>query len=308
MILTITPNTGVDRILFLDSVRLGERNQAHRVAESVGCKGCDVSMFLRAFGEDTVATGLAAGATGRRLDGTLREAGVTPDFVWVPGETRWNTVLVEADGRHTTLCTETLQVGPDAVASLSLWIGRWAGAADAVVFGGSLPSIWPAETYTTLVAVAAAAGKPVLVDASGAQLRAALNGGSIHSIKPNRRELESLTGPLEGMPAVLAAAKRLRDGGVERVLVSMGDEGALLSSHAGAWFAEAVPVSVLSPAGAGDGMMACLALAAVRGWDEPETLRWAVATATAIVTNAGTSEVRREQIELHLPHVRVRAL
>lgn len=308
MILTITPNTGMDRILFLDSVRLGERNQANRVAESVGCKGCDVSMFLRAFGEDTVATGLAAGVTGRRLEGTLREAGVTPDFVWVPGETRWNTVLVEADGRHTTLCTESLQPGQDAVATLSLWIKRWVGAADAVVFGGSLPAAWPSEAYATLVAAAAEGGKPVLVDASGAQLRAALTTGSIHSIKPNRRELESLAGPTADIPGVLAAADGLQYAGVERVLVSLGDQGALLSSSRGAWFAEAVPVSVLSPAGAGDGMMACLALAAVRGWDEPETLRWAVATATAIVTNAGTSEVRRDQIELHLPQVRVRAI
>jgi fructose-1-phosphate kinase PfkB-like protein len=52
-------------------------------------------------------------------------------------------------------------------------------------------------------------------------------------------------------------------------------------------------------------MTACLALAAARGWDEAETLRWATAVSAAIVTTRGTAEVYREDVERLLPLVRV---
>src|SRR2546428_13751045 len=45
LVLTVTPNTGLDRVLFLDRLKPG-RNAA-RVAWAMGGKGCDVSLILR---------------------------------------------------------------------------------------------------------------------------------------------------------------------------------------------------------------------------------------------------------------------
>src|SRR4051794_33820851 len=109
MILTLTPNTGLDRILFLDELRKNRRNQAQEVVEAMGGKGCDVSLILAELGEETTATGLAGGDTGRRMEALLRRGGVVPDFVWTGGETRLNTVLIErATGAHTTVCAASL--------------------------------------------------------------------------------------------------------------------------------------------------------------------------------------------------------
>src|SRR5438552_1220493 len=94
-VLTVTPNTGLDRVLFLD--RLTPGRNAARVVWGMGGKGCDVSLILRGLGVPTVATGFAAGDLGHRMEAILAAAGVECRFVWTGGETRINTVLIEEE-------------------------------------------------------------------------------------------------------------------------------------------------------------------------------------------------------------------
>lgn len=302
MILTVTPNTALDRVLFLPPLERGRRNQAADSVESMGGKGCNVSLILAELGEESAATGLAGGDAGRRMEAMLRAGGVTPDFVWTAGETRLNTVLIETGPAiHTTLCAAGLRPDEHAYEALLSWTDRWARTAEVVVIAGSLPEGWPPERYAALVR-AARAHAPVVVDASGDALRAALGEGPA-AVKPNRHELESVSGPLADRGEVLNAARRLRDYGADRVLVSLGPEGAILVSGNGAWAAEPLEAPVVNPAGAGDGMTACLALGLARGRHEAETLRWAAAVSSAIVTTRGTAELYRADVERLLPDV-----
>lgn len=305
MILTITPNTGLDRVLFLPSLQRNCRNQATEVVESMGGKGCDVSLILRELGEDTVATGLAGGDTGRRMEGLLRSAGVIPDFVWTRGQTRFNTVLIETEtGDHSTICADGLRPDAEGLSGLLCWVERWVASADAVVLAGSLPVNWGLDVYDQLLQAAKSAGKPLIVDATGAYLSAAAKCG-VTAVKPNLDELASISGLLPDRDAILNAALSLQRCGVERVLISCGAAGGLLVSAGGVWEAKGLVVPVVNPAGAGDGMTACLAVGAVRGWDEAETLRWSIAVSAAIVTTRGTAEVYRQDIHELLPRVRV---
>lgn len=304
MILTVTPNTALDRVLFLPSLELNRRNQATDTVESMGGKGCNVSLVLRELGEETTATGLAGGESGHRMEAMLRHAGVTPDFVWTVGETRLNSVLLESEtGRHTTVCSRGLDAGEDAWNGLLTWLARWGQSAAVIVLAGSLPEGWSAERYGELVRVAREYA-PVVADATGASLLAAVSAG-VAAVKPNQHELESVYGPLPTQEAVIQAARKLAQLGAGRVLVSQGADGAMLVTSERAWIAEGLEVPVLNPAGAGDGMTACLALGLRRGWDEETTLRWAVAVSAAIVTTRGTAEVYRADVEALLPRVRI---
>ena len=116
-VLTVTPNTGLDRVLFLDRLEPG-RNQA-RVVWGMGGKGCDVSLILRGLDVATAAAGFAAGDLGHRMEAMLAAAGVECRFVRTGGETRINTVIIEAaTDTHTTICAESLQVTPEHVQEL----------------------------------------------------------------------------------------------------------------------------------------------------------------------------------------------
>src|SRR5437016_1337129 len=109
LVLTVTPNTGMDRVLFLD--RLAPGRNAARAVWAMGGKGCDVSLILRGLQVPTLATGFAAGDIGHRMEAMLAAAGVECAFITTGGETRINTVLIEeATGTHTTICAESLEV------------------------------------------------------------------------------------------------------------------------------------------------------------------------------------------------------
>src|SRR5712692_4732394 len=110
LVLTVTPNTGLDRVLFLDRLKPG-RNAA-RVAWAMGGKGCDVSLILRGLEVPTLATGFTAGDMGHR---------------------------VEATGTHTTLCAESLRVSQEHVEVLAALVEREAPRAGLAVLAGSLP-------------------------------------------------------------------------------------------------------------------------------------------------------------------------
>lgn len=98
------------------------------------------------------------------------------------------------------------------------------------------------------------------------------------------------------------------DSGIRKVVVSLGAEGALYMTDNVCLYAPALSVPVGSTVGAGDSVVAALALAEEQGMSDKETLRLAVATGAANVMCSGTQAADRQQIEALLPQVECRAL
>ena len=103
----------------------------------------------------------------------------------------------------------------------------------------------------------------------------------------------------------MRAARALLGVGARLALVSLGDEGALAVTGEAAWYARPVDVLVVNPAGAGDGMVAMLALGLARGWEVPEILRRAAAVATAITMTEATAECPAVEVPALLASVEV---
>lgn len=328
MIFTVTPNTALDRVLFLDRLTPGRRNPVRRAVDAMGGKGTDVSLILAGLGTPSVATGFIGGETGARIEAWLRDAGVTTDFIPVSGESRLNTVLIEREGDvHTTLCAEGLRVTPEDVARLSETVLSKGTAGDILIIAGSLPDGVGTELYASWIREFRARGIRVILDGSGPSLIAgalALPWG----LKPNREELATLA-ELSGsgsdtptmksetteeraesspVAATAALAREWVARGVGLVVASMGADGAIAAGADGTWFAPPLAIPVVNPAGAGDGMVSAIALAAEAGTPMPEMLRSAVALASAIVMTEGTAECRRGDYERLLGQVEVVSL
>lgn len=311
MILTVTPNTGLDHVLFLDRLRPGVRNQALASVVSMGGKGADVSLILARMGVASVATGFAAGETGERMRRILEEAGVETAFLPVAGQTRLNTVLLEQEtGVHTTICAEGLRVTPDDVAALGArmlgWLVAHAEEPRVVVFAGSWPVGAPDDAYVPLLRAAREQGAWTILDASGRYLAAGVHAPP-WALKPNREELESLAGrPIATLDDAVAAARELVAAGVPRVVVSLGRMGVVAVEAGQAWAAEPLTVEAVNPAGAGDAVVAAMALGAEQGWELPRVLREAVAAATAVVVTPGTAELDVDRLPEFRQRVQLR--
>ena len=307
MILTVTPNTALDHVLFLSRLVPNARNQATEGVVAMGGKGCNVAQALVELGEEAVAIGLAAGDTGRRMEAMLHDRGVRTDFVWTDGQTRVNAVIIESEtGAHTTICEPGLRPREEDLAQLLALIERHGSSARAIALCGSLPEGWPASHYAAIAATARATGVPVVVDCSGENLTPALRGGAA-AVKPNQAELAAtVDGSIDSVEDVVGAARTLLARGAARVLVSMGAAGAVAVSPEGAWQCDAPPVTVCNPAGAGDGMTACLALGLANGDPLPAILRRAVAVGSAIATTTATGDFRRSEADCLFNQIEVR--
>lgn len=309
MILTVTPNTALDRVIFVDGFAWGHTMRAREALWSPAGKGCDAAWVLAELGQPCVALGLAAGESGRSLQAMLESRGVKVDFVWAEGETRTNYVLIDtAAKRQSTVTVSGLQVSPEHLAALEARLERWLPQCRALHLGGSLPAGVPHDWYVPWVGRARAAGIPVLLDASGPTLaRCAPAGPTV--LKPNLDELSELVGRrLHGQAEIVAAAQELLGWGAELVLASLGADGALAVTPGQAYHLPPLAVEAVNCAGAGDAMMAALATAYAEGRPLEEGLRLAVATAAAVVITPGTAECHRADIERFLPQVRVEPL
>lgn len=306
MILTVTPNTALDHVVFLRGFEWGRTMRAHEACWSPGGKGTDAAWILGELGYPCLATGLAAGDSGRRLLAMIEGRGSRTDFVWAAGTTRTNYVLVDtARGEQATVTVSGLEVRPEHLAELDARLERWLPACRALLLGGSVPAGMPHEWYVPWIRRARASGLPVLLDASGETL-ARCAPAAPTAVKPNLDELAELVGrPLAGRAEVVAAARELLAWGIDLVLASLGGEGAVAVTRDRVLYAPALAVEPVNCAGAGDAMAAALAIGYAEGRPLEESLRLAVAAAAAVVIMPGTAECRRQDVERFLPLVEV---
>ncbi|MGN9836563.1 1-phosphofructokinase family hexose kinase [Nonomuraea sp. H19] len=290
MILTVTLNLALDVTYQVPAVDWDGVNRVGAVHRRAGGKGVNVARVLAALGQEVLVTGLAGGPTGRAIEEDLRAARLPSALCAIAADSRTTLAVCEtgaASGvRRTALFNEP---GPEVTADeLTAFVRHYTSlvaAADAVVISGSLPRGVPDGIYATLADLA---GVPVIVDADGEPLRHAPKGRPA-VVKPNAEELgRAVPG---GTPA--EGAQALRGQGAEAVVVSLGADGLLAVTGEGTFRARMPYPVVGNPTGAGDALVAGLALGLVEPAPWPDRLRRAAALGAAAVAAPVAGEFDR---------------
>ncbi|RBI62133.1 1-phosphofructokinase [halophilic archaeon] len=282
MILTITPNPAVDQTLSLDEpLSAGGVNRATDRRFDAGGKGVNVSGYLRELGVETVATGFVGGFLGDYLVDELDAANVPSEFVRIDGITRLNTTVLAEDGEY-KVNQRGPPLGEAAVEDLVATVRD--RDPETVLVAGSLPPGFDADAVDRL---ATAGDWATAIDAGG-ELLGTLE-ANYDLCKPNREELAAATGlPTGTVEACAVAAAELRERGFERVVASLGADGAILVSGEGAYYAPALQVEATDTVGAGDSLLAGVLAAFDAGESERRALARGVAAAARVVSTEGT--------------------
>ena len=174
---------------------------------------------------------------------------------------------------------------------------------EVMVFSGSLPPDAPPEIFADLIRIAKSHGAKCFLDTAGPALKHGLAAGP-SLIKPNRAEVEDLLEErLRTRRELVEAARALMRMGSERVLISLGAEGAVGVAGKEALFAPPPAVKVRSSVGAGDTMVAAMAYAAVAGLPFRQAFRMAVAASAATVAMEGTKVADMAAVQELIPQV-----
>jgi 1-phosphofructokinase len=271
MIYTVTMNPALDYVLHAD-VTAGSVNNAEASGFISGGKGINVSKMLKKLGIPSIAFGFAAGFTGDEIVRQLRD--LQTDFIRLPqGESRVNVKLKGVS--ETDINASGPYISPQDLAQLTQ---KLTGIRDddTVVFAGSVPPSVPMDFYAKQIE---RLNCSCIVDASGERLKQSLKANPF-LIKPNLQELQEICGKsLKNLYEVEQAAKEIHRLGAENVLVSMGENGAILvGEHT--YYAAARKINAVNTTGAGDAMLAGFIAKFKEKGDKRCALEYAVDIAT----------------------------
>lgn len=302
MIVTVTLNPSLDRTIELDHLASGDVQRVDAAHLDPGGKGVNVSRALLANGVPTRAVLPVAGVEGDQLVSLLESEGVEVAVVPVPGHTRSNITIAEADGTVTKLNEPGASLGVNDLEALAARVLVAATPGSWVVLCGSLPPGVQPEAYATLTRRFVAAGLRVAVDTSGPAFRAAV-AVSPELVKPNAEELAEAVGhSLGSRSAIIAAARELQSLGAQTVLVSLGAQGAILVDQ-DVVVGECPVDEPRSTVGAGDAFLAGFLAAQHRGAGRREAFAEALAWGAAAVRLPGTRMPGPDDIDHSVVHI-----
>lgn len=145
-----------------------------------------------------------------------------------------------------------------------------------------------------LIELARAKNLPVLVDPKGSDY-GRYRGATL--VTPNRSEMQQAVGHWHSEDDLKARAERLRDQlKLEALLVTRSEQGMTLFTQQGRDHVDAQAHEVFDVSGAGDTVLATLAVMRACGMDWPEAMRWANRAGGIVVGKLGTSVVTQGEL------------
>ncbi len=259
-----------------EGIQLGEGGKGANQAAACALAGAPVRM-LGSLGRDEFAS--------RLLDSLVR-CGVDVRYIKsVEGATGSACVLLESSGENRIIISSGAN-GLLTVDDVEAWKSHIAGASLLLI-----QLEIPFDSVQRAIGLAHTAGVPVLLDpapvvADVKQVRSLLQG--IWCLTPNQSEAEFVTGTqISDIDSAAAAARRIRDMGVDVAIVTLGAAGAVAACADGV---DHYPPFLVQPAdstGAGDALCGALAAAAFSGNPQAAAIRRAMAAGALAVTGHG---------------------
>jgi len=285
MILTVTLNPVLDRVVEITDFRVGKVNRVEKERIRVaGGKGINVSRVAKILGEPTLATGWLGGRTAGFIKERLKKEGIASDFVSIAGESRLNlTILDPVIPSQTHLVEKGPRIFPSEIKKLEEKVGDLVRKARVVVFSGSVPPGVSENIYNSLIRLVYREKEDIIpiLDTRGEPLKQGLQGRPF-MLKPNKEEMENLIGKsLESEADLIRQVRALLNKYVQLVVVSRGKDKVMVMEKESLLMVSPPEINSLNTIGAGDALVGGFAVGLSRGLSLKEMSVLAVACAAA---------------------------
>lgn len=302
MIYTVTLNPSIDYVVETDKLKIGEVNRANNEELYPGGKGINVSLMLNELKVENTALGFLGGFTGEYIENTLVSKGVNTEFIKLQeGLSRIN--LKINDEVETEINGKGPRISEDELLLLYKKIEKLKDE-DVLVLCGSIPKSLSDTLYEDIISKVAKKDVKVIVDATSNLLLNTLKYNPF-LIKPNIHELEEIfKTKIDSIDNTIFYATKLKDMGAKNVLISMGEDGALLVDEKGEIYLSNAPKgNVVNTVGSGDSMVAGFISGYLRTKDYKEALKLGASCGSATAFSSGISgkkliDILKNEIEI----------
>lgn len=298
MVLVVSLNTSLDRILVVDRFVPGEVYRVQGEYLLGGGKALNVLRILSQLGADAQLVGFSGGFTGRKIHEILTAEGLNDRCHWIEiaSPSRICDVIVDrVHGRSTVINALGESVDQNAAHELrNMVVDRLRrNPVDRLVLSGSVPPGVPDNFYGELVQEAARQGVPTVVDSSSHALTDAIkarpwmikvNAKEFLDVGPDVHQFLGMPQNSEAMGAFLPRVEPMAQRLVEKgtlVVVTDGSQGSFAWTPEGRFKIPIDPTPVVNPIGSGDAYLAGLVYGYSRGLGLTESLCWASVSAAS---------------------------
>ena len=282
----VVGSVNTDLVTMIDRMpQAGETRAATGFAVGRGGKGANQAvaaaragaetLFVGAVGDDAFGRDALAAFADDQIDTRHiirvpdRPTGTATIIVEASGQNR---ILIEA-GANARLCPSDIDQAASTLATCDLIL---------------LQLEIPLETVLHTIDVAARIGVPVLLNPAPAVADLPIERLGVRFLAPNETELALLTGgSIETEPDAVEAGVRLLGRGITSVIVTRGQEGALLVEADGTYAIPAQAARAVDTTGAGDAFLGSFAARWTIDRDTLAALRFATRYAAISVTKPG---------------------
>jgi fructose-1-phosphate kinase PfkB-like protein len=241
------------------------------------------------LGGRVITTGIAGGHAGRWIVESLSAEGLEPHWSFARAESRTTYVTVDDAGESVIVYERPAPATEDEFAAfLRMLEERLLPACARAIVAGSIPAGIEAHGHGDIVEVCRRADRPLLVDASGQGLTAALDAGP-DIVKIGR--VEAVEAKVVGEESTAAdGAMALADRGARLAVVTDGAEEVAAADASTVWQLNVPRVSAVNAVGSGDAFNAAMSLALMDGADVASALAKGVSagSANAMTLSAAT--------------------
>lgn len=295
----------MDKTVSLNGLKVGEVNRLLSARNDIGGKGINVSKVLNEFQITSTAMGFLGGALEDVFRKELKKRNITDRFISVFGETRTNIKIVDEENKTNTDLNERGPLITKEEIHIFLEVYKeLLKDNDVVVLSGGLCPGTPMDFYGTLTRIAKEKGAYVIVDAEGEALKYALK-EKPHFIKPNEKEFAGLYDEDEfSEEQMVLRAQQLIKEGLDKIVISRGEEGSLLITKDQVLLAKVLKVPVKSTVGAGDAMVSALVYSHIHKLSDVDTLAMAQAAGASAVMMEGTQACTMKDVKEKLAWAR----
>jgi len=309
MILTVTPNPMLDKIISLARFSLGEVQRAQAMTTIAGGKGVNVSRALLALGESTLATGFLGGHTGQAIRGLLDKEGLPHHFVEIESTTREGFTFVEAEsGARTAVFEPGHRITASEVNALLKMTAELLPQCTAMALCGSMPVPGFDDMYASLIRLAHQHSVPVLLDSYHEPMRLGMR-AKPEFCKPNREEARATFGvdcrAAGGMRQLLHT---LASQGVVGAFVTDGDRPLGATWNGETYSIKPPAIRYVNALGSGDAFVAAFLYGWVREMALEELARFAVAAGAVNASHELPGYANLQEIEELMAQIEIQRL
>lgn len=283
-IVTLTLSPAFDRYCRAEKLKLNIENLVRETCFAAGGKGINISRALQSADIPSTAVVILGEENGVAFEEETRAQGLNLLPLWQKGRIRENITVATSEG-ETRISFSAAPTEPHTVQAAFSATALSAG--DVLTLTGRLPEGITAADIRPFLQEIKRKGILLVIDSKSFSLKDLTDLGP-WLIKPNEEEIAAYCHqPLHDLTDAENAAAALHKRGIENVMISLGEKGAVLVNAKGAFSCPAPKVKVCSTVGAGDSSIAGFLAAHYHGHNDAQKLKYAVAFGSAACLSEG---------------------